>query len=41
MSTLDPSLVPFWLSRTMHAESIVFITRTDGPGEGRLDRLLA
>ena len=26
MSTLDPSLVPFWRSRTMYGESVVFIS---------------
>ena len=32
----DPSLVPFWLSTTMHGESVVFIGGEDGTAEGRL-----
>ena len=36
MSPLDPLLVPFWLSTTMHGETIVFIGGEDGTPEGRL-----
>ncbi len=36
MSPLDPSLKPFWLSTTMHGESVVFIGGEDGTAEGRL-----
>jgi lysophospholipase L1-like esterase len=33
---LDPLLVPFWLSPTMHGESVLFVARDDGPAESRL-----
>ena len=36
MPSLDPLLVPFWRSTTMHRESVVLIAREDRPAEGRL-----
>ena len=36
MPALDPLLVPFWLSTTMHRESVVLIARDARPAEGRL-----
>src|ERR1044072_1271961 len=35
MPPLDPSLVPFWLSTTMHGQSIVFLGGQAGTSEGR------
>jgi acyl-CoA thioesterase-1 len=36
MPALDPLLVPFWLTTTMHRESVVFIARDDGAAEASL-----
>ena len=36
MAPLDPLIDPFWLSTTMHRESVGFIGRDDGPSEARL-----
>jgi acyl-CoA thioesterase-1 len=36
MPALDPLLVPFWLTTTMHRESVVFIARDDGVAEASL-----
>jgi acyl-CoA thioesterase-1 len=36
MSSLDPSLTPFWLSNTMRGESVAVIARGDGTAAGTL-----
>jgi lysophospholipase L1-like esterase len=36
VSALDPLLVPFWLSTTMHRESLVLVAGDGRPAEGRL-----